>query len=81
MKLKINMCLFNVTNNSNTAKQAEFSKWLLEVGEGRVPAISKTENDTIIPNQLCIQIPVFVERGILYLPLQMNMLAPSILLL
>ncbi|CAB5192864.1 unnamed protein product [Rhizophagus irregularis] len=37
MKLKINMRLFNATNNS--AEQAEFAKWLLEVGEGRVPAI------------------------------------------
>ncbi|CAB4484522.1 unnamed protein product [Rhizophagus irregularis] len=43
MKLKINMLLFNATNNSDTAEQAEFAKWLLEVGEGRVPAISKTE--------------------------------------
>ncbi|GET53966.1 ATP-dependent DNA helicase PIF1 isoform X1 [Rhizophagus irregularis DAOM 181602=DAOM 197198] len=37
MKLKINMRLFNATNNST--EQAEFAKWLLEVGEGRVPAI------------------------------------------
>ncbi|PKY54514.1 hypothetical protein RhiirA4_409855, partial [Rhizophagus irregularis] len=42
------MRLFNATNNSDTAEQAEFSKWLLEVGEGRVPAISKTESDIII---------------------------------
>uniref|UniRef100_U9UXZ1 ATP-dependent DNA helicase n=1 Tax=Rhizophagus irregularis (strain DAOM 181602 / DAOM 197198 / MUCL 43194) TaxID=747089 RepID=U9UXZ1_RHIID len=48
MKLKINMCLFNATNNSDTAEQAEFAKWLLEVEEGRVPAISKTESDHII---------------------------------
>jgi hypothetical protein len=48
MKLKINMRLFNATNNSVTAEQAEFAKWLLEVGEGRVPAISKTESDIII---------------------------------
>ncbi|CAB4464745.1 unnamed protein product [Rhizophagus irregularis] len=48
MKLKINMRLFNATNNSDTAEQAEFAKWLLEVGEGRVPAISKTESDHII---------------------------------
>ncbi|PKY21439.1 hypothetical protein RhiirB3_409430 [Rhizophagus irregularis] len=42
------MLLFNATNNSDTAEQAEFAKWLLEVGEGRVPAISKTESDIII---------------------------------
>ncbi|PKK61901.1 hypothetical protein RhiirC2_702503 [Rhizophagus irregularis] len=45
MKLKINMRLFNVTD---ATEQAEFAKWLLEVVEGRVPAISKTESDTII---------------------------------
>ncbi|CAB5204481.1 unnamed protein product [Rhizophagus irregularis] len=31
MKLKINMRLFNATNNSDTAEQAEFAKWLLKV--------------------------------------------------
>ena len=57
MKLNINMRLLNTTYNSNTAEQAEFAKWLLEVGEGRVPTITaesdiiRLPEDIILPSQ------------------------------
>ena len=80
MKLKINMCLLNDVNNSNT-EQTEFAKWLLEVGEGCVPTmiaesdIIRLPEDIILPSQDLNDLIQFV-----YSDLSIHSANPSILL-
>ena len=46
MKLKTNMRLLQSTNEPDAEAQ-EFAKWLLKIGEGRIPPINGLETDVI----------------------------------
>ena len=42
-------------NQSDTAKQKEFTEWLLEIGEGCIPTIRGLENNIIrLPNDIIL---------------------------
>ncbi len=48
------MHLFNTTYNSNTIEQAEFAKWLLEIEEDHVPAISENSDTIKLPKDIVL---------------------------
>jgi hypothetical protein len=56
MKLKTNMCLLCAVGDPDVAEQEKFAKWLLEVGEGHIPAvINELEDDVIqLPNDIVL---------------------------
>ncbi len=47
LTLKINMHLFCAKNQPDAIEQKEFTEWLLEVGEDRIPTIRGLENNII----------------------------------
>src|ERR1044072_7510287 len=55
MKLKTNMRLLRAADDPDAAEQEEFAKWLLKVGEGRVPNVNKLDDNTIqLPNDIVL---------------------------
>jgi len=55
LTLKINMHLFCAKNQPDAIEQKEFTEWLLEVGEDRIPTIRGLENNIIrLPNNIIL---------------------------
>ena len=56
MKLKTNMHLLRAADDPDVTEQENFAKWLLKVGEGRIPTIINGLDDNIIqlPNDIVL---------------------------